>query len=570
MKILKINIFITALLFLQSCLNLDPEQQLADSNIWETPAQFELFANQFYGWVKDFNSLSDGPHSDHRSDLVTFESADIYSNGTNAVPPTEKSYTDTYNRLRQVNILLEKSESYSLPEDIKVSVGEAHFFRAYLHFDLVQTYGDIAIANDIFTTSSPELSNPRSPRGEVIDFVIKDLRDAISKLPAHKEISASNAGRVSREAAQAFLSRVTLYEGTWQKFRGNKERGKELLKIAYEAADEVIKSGTFSIFKPKDLGTNAYKYLFTLENTKSNPASIGKNGNTEYIFVRRHDEIINPAGSITHGYFANVLYITRKFANMFLNATTGLPIDPTTWNYSKMDSEFNNRDNRMTNIMLVAGRPYWDNENGRITWKEDATDIAIASKKSFEPMYGSGYHNQKWCTERKVADGSEGYDFPVIRYAEVLLNYAEALFEYNSEAGNIDDKDLDKSLNLVRLRVNPDMPKLSNALVAANNLDMRTEIRRERTIELFMESFRVDDLKRWKTAETEMPMPLRGIKWTGTEYATTWAGNTKQKDSEGCIILESGRIWKDKNYLYPLPADQLKLNPNLKQNPGWE
>lgn len=570
MKILKINIFITALLFLQSCLDFEPKQQLADSNIWETPAQFELFANQFYGWVRDFNSLSDGPHSDYRSDLATLENADIYSNGTNTVPPTEKSYTDTYNKLRQVNILLGKSESYPFPEDIKVSVGEAHFFRAYLHFDLVQIYGDIAIADNIFTTSSPELSNPRSPRGEAIDFIINDLRVAISKLPAHREISTPNAGRVSREAAQAFLSRVALYEGTWQKFRGNKERGKELLKIAYEAADEVIKSETFSIFKPKELGTKAYKYLFTLENTKSNPANIGKNGNTEYIFVRRHDEIINPAGSITHGYFANVLYITRKFANMFLNATTGLPIDPATWDYSKMDSEFNNRDNRMTNIMLVAGKPYWDNENGRITWKEDATDIAIASKKSFEPMYGSGYHNQKWCTERKVADGSEGYDFPVIRYAEVLLNYAEALFEYNSEAGNIDDADLDKSLNLVRLRVNPDMPKLSNALVTANNLDMRTEIRRERSIELFMESFRIDDLKRWKTAETEMPMPLRGVKWTNTEYATTWAGNTKQKDSEGCIILESGRIWKEKNYLYPLPADQLKLNPNLKQNPGWE
>lgn len=568
MKIFKINLLIAAILSFQSCLDLEPEQQLADNNVWTTASQYELFANQFYSWVADFKSLSDGPHTDHRSDLVTFSSADIYSNGTYSVPQTDKNYTDNYNRLRQVNILLERAASYKLPEDIKVPVGEAYFFRAYIHFDLLQCYGDIVIADKTFTTSSLELSESRDSRGDVVDFIIDDLNNAIERLPKHSEISTDDAGRVSKEAAQAFLSRVALYEGTWQKFRENTERGKALLKIAYEAADEVIKSGAFSIFKPTELGIKAYKYLFTLENTKSNPANIGKNGNNEYIFIRRHDEIINPAGSITHGYLANVLWITRKFANMFLDSD-GLPIDPTTNDYSEMNSEFNNRDNRMVNIMLKPGEPFWDNENGRTSWTEDATDLALAKEKEFNPANygGTGYHNQKWCTERKVVDGSEGYDFPVIRYAEVLLNYAEAKFEHDEQISN---DDLNKSLNLVRQRVNPQMPCLSNEFVSRNNLDMRTEIRRERTIELFMESFRLDDLKRWKTAETEMPMNLRGIKWTGTAYETSWANNTNPKDSEGCIVLESGRVWKEKHYLYPLPTDQLELNPNLKQNPGWE
>lgn len=123
-------------------------------------------------------------------------------------------------------------------------------------------------------------------------------------------------------------------------------------------------------------------------------------------------------------------------------------------------------------------------------------------------------------------------------------------------------------MNLVRCRVNKDMPKLSNELVSTNGLSMQTEIRRERTVELFNEGFRIDDLKRWKIAEIEMPQDILGIKKTGTDYAKE--NLSYSTDLNGCIIVETGRKWEEKNYLYPLPADQLQLNPNLGQNFGWE
>ena len=136
--------------------------------------------------------------------------------------------------------------------------------------------------------------------------------------------------------------------------------------------------------------------------------------------------------------------------------------------------------------------------------------------------------------------------------------------------GQISDEDLAISLNLTRKRINPEMPDLTNDFVTANNLDMRTEIRRERTIEFFDENFRIDDLKRWKTAEDEMPMNLTGVKWKGTDFENRWPdASFKEKDGEGCIIHEKGRNWHEKHYLLPLPTDQLKLNSNLKQNPGW-
>ena len=182
------------------------------------------------------------------------------------------------------------------------------------------------------------------------------------------------------------------------------------------------------------------------------------------------------------------------------------------------------------------------------------------------PSGGTGYWHQKWCTERNVLDGQQSFDWPVLRYAEVLLNYAEATFEANG--GQISDDDLNISLNLTRTRVNKQMPLLSNAFVNTHGLDMREEIRRERTLELFQEGFRYDDLRRWKTAETEMPMDITGIVWTG-EWQEKWANPGVPVNADGRLVIESERQFLPKHYLFPLPTSQLQLNPNLKQNPRW-
>lgn len=561
-----------SMLTFQSCLDMEPKTQLADTNYWQTPDHFKLFATQFYGWTVDFKQLDDSPHSDVRSDLRTGITLDVYSNGTNSIPSSDKTYTNNYNRIRQVNTLLQQAEGYAAPADIETSVGEAHFFRAYCYFDLLQVYGDVIITRTPLDIDSPEMQMARNSRDEVVDFILEDLEEAIRLLPEANEISSKDEGRLSSQAASAFLSRVALYEGTWQKFRNggqNNDRSSALLDIAATSAHDVIESGFFELFAPEELGTEAYKYLFILENDKSNPAGITKSGNKEYIFTRRHDPTLASIGfNITQGRLGNAVYVTRKMANMYLQSN-GLPINPQTWDYSKVDSEFKDRDNRMSNTLMIPGHTYWGTGGGRIDWTGSAEEIANASHKNFMSSTGTGYFPHKWCCERDgVPTGMEAYDYPIIRYAEVLLNYAEAVFERDDK---ISDEDLAISLNLTRKRVNPNMPDLTNAFVSANNLDMRTEIRRERTVEFYDENFRIDDLKRWKTAEEEMPMNLTGVKWRGTEYETKWSdASSKTMDAEGCIICEQGRVWEEKHYLYPLPIDQLKLNPNLKQNPGWE
>ena len=180
------------------------------------PAHIKHFSPQFYGWSADFRWLDDSQHADIRSDLFAGSTVNIYSNGTNSIPSSDKHYADNYNRIRQVNTLLQQADAYEQQADIAISVGEARFFRAYCYFELLQAYGDLIIARTPLDIDSPEMQKARNPRTEVADFIIDDLKEAAKLLPVDKAISSSDEGRLSCEAALAFLSRVALYEGTWE------------------------------------------------------------------------------------------------------------------------------------------------------------------------------------------------------------------------------------------------------------------------------------------------------------------------------------------------------------------
>lgn len=552
-----------------SLVDMKPINEISDADYWKTADQFKLAANEFYTYLRTFTDvINDNPHSDRRSDIVYTTGGSVFSNGSNTIPASDGNWNTAYARVRATNYLLDKANTYSQPAEIQKYVAEAKFFRAYTYFDLLQQFGGVPIVSKLLTTTSTELTSPRNTRDEVIDFIIQDLEAAIAILPTENAIAAADKGRISKGAAQAFLGRVTLYEGTWQKSRGNATRANTLLDKSIANSDEVIKSTQYELFAPIALGDSAQKYMFILENQQSNPANITKAANKEYILANRYDFASRQIRfNVTHTLLNNIVWITRKFATMYLSKD-GLPIEksPLFKGFATTTSEFENRDNRMKYNMMLDGKQYFDNENpgSRTTWKGDAAEIAL-SRGKHKSNTASGYGNQKFCTERRLDDNQEGYDFPVIRYAEVLLNYAEAVYERN---GTISDVDLDKSLNLVRNRVNKLMPKLSNAFAQTNGLDLRTEIRRERTIELYLEGFRRDDLIRWKTAEIEMPKPIEGITWTGTAYETYWTG-IKNNIVNGNFRLETSRQWQEKHYLLPIPSQQLQLNPSLVQNTGW-
>ena len=559
-----------------SCLDFSPEAQMNDDTVWKSASNFQLFANQFYSYTRDIQSgdpyqyaVSDGPHSDTRSDLMAEANVNVYSQGTNTVPEKDNNYTKLYQHIYYTNLLLKNAASFGDQKSIAVPVAEAKFFRAYCYFELVQLYGNVILLTDPVDIDSPKMNAVRDDRSLVIDQCVQDLQDAANGLPD----TPSEAGRLSKDAANAFLSRVALFEGTWQKFHNggadateNSERVTSLLNTAKTAAKAVMEAGHYKLFYNEKLGTESYRYMFILEDAQCNPAGLTTKDNTEYILARRHRLADGVGLNITKAYLTNAVYPTRKLANMYV-CQDGLPIEKSAQfkGYDQATSEFQNRDNRMLTTLAQRGTKVWDNtaEHCRTAW--DDSDLSRA--KEVGATANSGYQTHKWAVERQVADRYESMDFPVICYAEVLLNFAEAVYELQ---GRISDSDLDKSVNLVRQRSNPKMVKLSNALVDNNGLSMREEIRRERTVELVFEGFRIDDLKRWATAPVEMPQTLLGVKWKGTQFESLWANQSRQLDADGCIILYDNRQWDDKLYLYPLPSDQMQLNPNIGQNPGWE
>jgi hypothetical protein len=245
-----------------------------------------------------------------------------------------------------------------------------------------------------------------------------------------------------------------------------------------------------------------------------------------------------------------------------------------------------------------VGQQVWSYlSNGRVNWTGDKDDTHT---QTFVIGDYKAFRNWKWVTERNMAATADGYDVPVIRLAEMYLTYAEAVFEVNN---GITDNQLDYSLNKVRARVG--MPRLTNALVASNGLNMLAEIRRERTVEFYLEGMRLDDLRRWKTAETEMSGNIEGFpyKYKGVPTIYTTASKTFElKDKDGNVYLNARgraeitytyrkttntevpypdgssyvlfeaseyRTFKSHNYMRPIPYEEFDMNPNLEQNPDW-
>ncbi len=397
--------------------------------------------------------------------------------------------------------------------------------------------------------TSPELYTTKSSQSEIINFILADLDDAISKLPLQSELTGDETGRVTRGAALALKARAALYMATWTKYHAEGDPT-NYFTDAISAAEEAIASNEYDLYT--GMGADSYKYLFILQGDDSK----------EVILAKRYY-----ANRITHNWtrelWFNYMVPTKNLADLYLS-TDGLPIteSPLFQGYNTLTSEFQNRDPRMAMTFVVPGS---------LVFKEQGF------LPDFPGFLGSdatrtGYKIRKFLDETTEAANFAGqYDFKEFRYGEVLLILAEALYEKNS---SISDADLGRTINVLRSRVN--MPALTNAFVTANGLNMLDEIRRERTVELAFEGFRRDDLRRWKLAETVLPQAIKGVKFVGTEYQTKYPdvkpGENIQVDQNGFIIAEpaSDRQFLPKQYLDPIPLQQIQLSKGtLQQNEGW-
>ena len=550
----------TIVLLLAGCtkkLDLYPLDSISQATFWKSASEFKLAANNLY------NSLSQYQLTGDLESDIAYDVDNAISSGTYVVNETDDHWNTPYYYIRRCNTIITAAENSTVSKDADVIrfAAEAKFFRAWNYWMLFRLYGGVPIIKEALDINSEVLYSVRATRKETVDFILQDLAAAAENLPLKSALSTADVGRITKGTAFALKSRIALFEGTWNKYRGSAAVN-EYLDMAIESANNVINSSQYSLYSGS--GADSYRYLF-IEKGDDSPESI---------LDDRYEVNVRGQGmawTVLQGYLA-----TKKLTDMYL-CNDGLPItkSPLFKGYNTRISEFQNRDARMTMTLLIPGT--------LAEWKLFPDKI---ESWPFFPQRNSntGYITNKYRSEDRYGNTTQqqehDFDTHIIRYAEVLLSFAEATFEKN---GSISDADLNKSINVIRNRVG--MIPLSNAFVTSNGLDMKQEIRRERTIELALEGYRYDDLRRWKTAEIEIPQAIRGIKIVGSQWGTdqiivsgidknpySKATYQNSADANGFLIVEptQGRNFDPaKHYLRPIPTKEILINSKLEQNPGW-
>ncbi len=536
-------------LMLASC-SIDrlPESEFADTAFWNTETDLIYATNRLYQEL-DANWL------DNRADDVVNQSGpNGISSGNRVVPNTSGDWNDRYDEIFTANNILEKAVKAKVSDAVKNRyLAEARFFRAYAYLNLVQKYGDVPLVLETLDINSPNLFMGRTPRQEVLTAIYEDLDFAALWLPARTAIPATQYGRVSKSTAWGLKARAGLYEGTHAKFH-NRTGWQQHLEVAIAAANNVMQAGHVLY--------SSYPNLF--QHVAEGPA------NTENLLVKifgvSNANLIlghNNSRDLENGRMAP----TRNFLRLYLYAD-GLPafkLDNTPVatpspmfipeaNETAYNSILLNRDPRMGFTLFKSGE-----EAYKGPW---VPTTSLGSRSGFAPKKG-------FSTVDQTINNAGTVDKILIRYAEVLLIYAEAKYELN---GNISDEDLDLTVNKLRTRVGFNV-KLTNGFVTTNNLNMRDEIRRERSVELALEGFRFDDLIRWKLAETLLPQSLLGAKYIAADWPGTNVGNLNL-NSDQVIIAEPSNtrsFLPNRDYLYPVPINEINLSGgNVVQNPNWQ
>ena len=381
-------------------------------------------------------------------------------------------------------------------------------------------------------------------------FYYRGLDKAIPLLPKQSGLTAEELGRTTQGAALALKARAALFEGTWQKYHGMADAGK-YLDLAIQAAQTIVDSKEYgNPYRVAVVGCRGGEQRRIKAATFS--AVLEGDDSKEVLLARRYYKL-RATHNWTRELLLGAMVPTKNLADVYL-CTDSLPIDKSKLfkGFQTQTSEFENRDSRMAQTFISP-----HNSVARYFGRGDGNrGIGFIGNNSTR----TGYMIRKFMDETLDAVQFIGeYDFKEFRYGEVLLILAEALYEKN---GQITDEQLDLTINDLRNRAN--MPRLTNAFVATNGLNMQEEIRRERTVELAFEGYRRDDLRRWGTAETVLPLAIRGVKFVGTEYQQKFPelviGQDIQVDSDGFIIAQPASARKfqtPKHWLSPIPLQQV-------------
>ncbi len=583
-KITRISFIYFLLIAILIGCNLDefPKSSGSKTAIFESANGLELYTNSFYELLP---TPYDGVFLlDDHSDIIARTSVGTLLLPNGLSPITSSGWS--WSGLRNINYFIENCENITLPEKDHY-LGIARFFRAYFYFDKVKRFGNVPwIDKTIAVNDDETLYGPRDDRFEVMDNIIDDLDFAIQNI---KTTSDSYCTRITKNVARAFKTRVCLYEASFRKYHvqyGKQGSAEEWYRKVITTANEI---DGFSLHQ----GENAYRNLFLQKNPITTETILAVTLDADLqTFSSRNRKTISPT-------YSNRPSLTRSFINTYLNKD-GTPFT-SNLNYGTFTfaEEVENRDPRLSQTIRLGN--YHRTENG----------ISIIAPPNLEQSY-TGYQIIKGCYDERFPYDDESRNenaHLIFRYAEILLNKAEAL----AEIGEMTNLEWSNTIGLLRKRAGivgetlSEMPSVSDPYLQSLYKNKFTdpvllEVIRERAVEMTLEGLRIDDLIRWHLGDLLEDSPMNGMYVPGLgEYDLNGDGTmdvyfykgTKPTNATSKIFVDvssnavgkrylsngdSGELiwnigpreWSDKKYLYPIPeADRVK-NPKLGQNPGWE
>ncbi len=561
----KIKIIILLFLFC-SCkkfLDRPPLDQIGTDSYWQTAKDLENYVIQFYPTFPSHSFWQFGiGYSIRNAENAMEGTPNNILNGERGV--TGGRWTNEWSNIRGINIFLDNYQKCKDNFDIyKHFLGEAYFFRAWYYFELIKKYGDVPwVSTELLSTSKEELSRPRDPRTLVVDSILADLNHAIEVLSPRSKYGNN---RINKEAALAFKTRVALYEGSWQKYHAGSVFGtagadpNKYFKACTDAAEELM-SGNYQVGIYND-----YYKLFGLDNMSSA---------NEVLLYRAYnvkDGLSNDVQySTTFAPFE--LGITWSLVSSYLGKN-GEPYDYLTLASTTKGNAFLTKlsqdvDPRLHATVWVPG-DVLSVRTGQVFEKPGVDKVSSM-------LNPTGFQLKKCSNPNSAGAGATGggnseTGYILFRYGEVLLNYAEAFYELRRDVAY-------NALNQLRARAGmPDFivhPQSSDPNVTDYGYSIPNElyeIRRERRVELALEGFREDDYKRWAAHKLFKGKRPKGYPFDQSEFPSYHP----LLDANGLIdyfqnFLPNGYQFKEnRDYLSSIPAEELNLNPNLTQNPGW-
>ncbi|MBD1262135.1 RagB/SusD family nutrient uptake outer membrane protein [Maribacter polysiphoniae] len=531
----KINAILVLLLVVTACEKLDlaPENQFTSLNYWTSIGKAQTVLNTAYSQMQYSNyffyneALSDNAYNG-RGDMVGAASlaAGTYDASLSRL---QNEWNQRYAGIKTCNLFLENIDRIEDADAdvVERMIGEARFIRAFHHFQLMTWFGDVPlVAKDLTIEDAQTLS--RTPRTEVLQFVLSELDEVIKILPSNSEYSEEERGKITKGAAIALKARVLLYENDWE---------------GVVAACESLmdgSNGSYGLF-------SSYEGLFLPQNEYSNEDILSLQYLPEF---RTWGEYFDFA-PLTAGSRLNAMAATQELVDSYLTLD-GKKISDASSGYNE-DDPYTNRDPRLTNTIVYHGYEWEDVGGGSHT-----VLIEPGSGTADEYVPGSsatptGYYWRKYFDPTHQTGLSSGLNLMLIRYADVLLMYAEA----KTELGQMDQATWDNTIKAIRSRAGFTNPTALNFDNSLGKDELRQIIRNERRVELAFEGLRIFDIRRWKTAEDVLNGWAHGAKF----------GPLSQDD--GYIRANLRFFDPNKHYLWPIPRDERLINPNLSQNPGW-